>query len=774
MRLSEKMSKGLKNLPFFNRPLAFLCAVLLCAIFCFELNLILFIIYAAALVLYSLWLLFKHGFGFKANPLPYFILITLLICSLLPLPTHLNYKKLSSLSGEHTVTATIEDSLYEESFGALYYARLTEIDGKKVSGYAEIEFTEAVDFFQYDTITVSGNVNDKRTGISGSELMNAISNNVCLDVTVNEFKGVTNDAKNGISYKLYLIRNSMRQRLFSLLSFDTASYACALLLGDKDGISHTLTTAMSALGISHILAVSGMHLSIIAMLITALAEKIKRGRKLKCVLIISGALCFMCIANFSVSVVRAAIMLIISTLSVFAGRKSDSLTSLFLSGAMLCIINPSKVLSCSFLLSFFATLGIVLCALFAERLAKISLYASRVGDMKLAYKLARGVAFSLLLTLCASLFTIPLMSLYFSSASFFSVITNPITVPMAFISVLITLLCFIFGGIPFIGALLCDGFNALYGIFKDFVISVSWSFDTAVSLRYPFFVPIIALLVCVLLFLAIKGIKNPLAVIASFTVCAIIYFSGVQIYSSINSERALIAYSCSHTAEGFTVISGEQSVYVDIGNGSKKLPTDTIENIKNDYYEVAIDGYMLTHYHSAHIGTVSRLLQNTKIKSLYLPAPNNDKEASIRDQIKAIAPHCKIIEYERGQKVNIGKIDIQTTKLSLLERSEHPVICMRFSCGQKSITYIASSVSESDVYVQAEEFIAESDAIICGRHGPITKENNKFLSYSSAKQVYISPYEDIDENAVFEGGAFTYITPSSDTVIGFSLILSLS
>ncbi len=769
MKLSAKLSKGLENFPFFNRPLAFLCAAFLVGLFCFVLNLILFIIYAAVLVLYSVLLIYTRGVKFKCNPLPYLLTLILIATAVLPLPTILNYNKISSLSGEHTVTAVIEETYYEQSFGAFYVARLTHIDGNSASGRVELEYTEVSELELYDTVTVNGEIRNARENLTSSELYNAISKDIYINVLVSDTVSVTNDAKAGISYTFTQVRNTLKNRLYSLLDFDTASYASALILGDKAGIPTDLKTAMSALGISHILAVSGMHLSIIAMLISFLAEKTKQARKVKCVLIIIGAICFMGIAGFSVSVVRAVIMLIISIISVFSGRKNDSLTSLFLSGAILCAVNPSSILSCSFLLSFFATLGIVLCALFAERSARISLYASRIGDMKLTYRLVRKIVLSLLVTLCATLFTVPVMSLYFSSVSFFSVLTNPIAVTMAFISVLLTVLCLIFGGIPFIGAVLCSVFEFLYKLFYDLTCTISQSFDTAVSLRYPFFVPVMILLCCILIFLAIKRIRNPLSIIAAFTVCAIIYLGAIQIYGALNVNRAQLVYSATPNAESFTVISGENSLYIDVGNGSRRVTDELLEEVKNDYYEVAIDGYMLTHYHTLHIGTVSKLLSSTKIKALYLPEPETEKEKSIYAQIKALDKQCSIIEYKRGQAISFGSVEIKTTPYSLLERSEHPVICMQFSANKKSITYLGSSVSESNINVSAEQFIGNSSAIICGRHGPITKENNKFLSYTDSKPVYLSPFEDTNELLAFENGKFYYLTEGYKSAV-FSLV----
>ena len=98
--------------------------------------------------------------------------------------------------------------------------------------------------------------------------------------------------------------------------------------------------------------------------------------------------------------------------------------------------------------------------------------------MKRAYAVIRYIAFSFLVTLCATVFTAPVMALYFGEISFFALIINPVAIPMAFISMLLTVLVAVFADLPFVGAALGDILELLYSLLSSFAKVLSNNFVT--------------------------------------------------------------------------------------------------------------------------------------------------------------------------------------------------------------------------------------------------------------------------------------------------------
>ena len=754
MKLTEKLSFALRNTPFYARPLCFLSAVFLGATFLYQISKLLFIIFAGLMLTFAVWHLFsdKEASGFK-NPMPYLIAAVLILGVASPFVSDIRSAKAKEYVGAVYTCATVEDVYYDEVYGSMYLMHVSSLNGEPVNVNANVTFPFSAVLNPFDTVYFKAEASETEA-LEGAELLYAKSKGVALSLEGGEIDKVSAEARNGLDFYIYQLRSGIGARLDRALSYNTASYAKALLIGDTSGLSEAFRGDMSALGISHILAVSGMHMSIISLIVTFIAERMRSSRKIKSALIIVGAVVFAAIAGFSPSVTRAAIMLVIGMLAVFFGGKSDALTSLMLSCAIICGISCEKALSCSMLLSFFATLGIVLCALYAENAARGRLYRSRIGDMKRSYAIVRRVLFSMLVTLAATLFTVPVLSLYFSETSFFAIVMNPIAIPMAFVSMILSIICAAFGGVPIVGTSACKVFEWLFKVFTLFVEWVNATFTTSVSLKYPFFGLCLVLLAATLIFMLIMRVKNPIAVLSAFLICAVIFGSSVQIYEALNTKRCEVTYVAGKSSEAFLISGGGKAMLIDVGNGAYNVARLGVAAMKNDYYRTSLDAFMLTHYHSDHIGLVKSLLLDTKVKEFYLPLPMTDKETGFYDQIAELCGEERIRLYDRGEAIGFGDVTVQTVPFCMLERSTHPVISLGISWGNKSIAYVCGAIQESAAVKYAEELIAGSSAVILGAHNPKNKYEESFVGFSEGKTVYLSPFEEVDESLMLPGGRY--------------------
>lgn len=136
--------------------------------------------------------------------------------------------------------------------------------------------------------------------------------------------------------------------------------AYAMLFGDTSVLHEDLKDSFRATGIAHLLAVSGLHVSIIILLFGFVLKKLKVGVKLN--LIISSMFllfyCYLC--NFSVSVIRASLMALFSLYALLRGKAYDNLSVLSLIAVVVLLINPLEMFNVSFVLSFSAVLSIIL------------------------------------------------------------------------------------------------------------------------------------------------------------------------------------------------------------------------------------------------------------------------------------------------------------------------------------------------------------------------------------------------------------------------------
>ncbi len=130
-----------------------------------------------------------------------------------------------------------------------------------------------------------------------------------------------------------------------------------ILLGDKSDLQEDALDEFRDSGLSHVLAVSGLHLTLITMLIGLLLKRTPRYIKIP---ILSVAIIsFVFITGFSASVLRASIMLLMIYISDLIYAESDTLTNISLAALLIFILNPNSLFDTGFILSFSATIGIV-------------------------------------------------------------------------------------------------------------------------------------------------------------------------------------------------------------------------------------------------------------------------------------------------------------------------------------------------------------------------------------------------------------------------------
>jgi len=164
----------------------------------------------------------------------------------------------------------------------------------------------------------------------------------------------------GVINKIRLnIQNSLDQYNFSK---EELSVMNALLLGQRQDISKELTANYSKAGAVHILAISGLHVGIILVLLSFVLkplERVKRGKLIKLVLIISFLWFFAILAGMSASVTRAVTMFSALALGQFFNKKNAVEQSLVFSMFIIVLWKPLFLFDIGFQLSYLAVFGII-------------------------------------------------------------------------------------------------------------------------------------------------------------------------------------------------------------------------------------------------------------------------------------------------------------------------------------------------------------------------------------------------------------------------------
>lgn len=175
---------------------------------------------------------------------------------------------------------------------------------------------------------------------------------------VNSLKVLKEDSCFVTNMWINKLRNALKNNLRTLLPSDTASIAIALFLGDSSLIEDTQKQTFSNASLSHVLAISGMHVTYVIVGCSWILNRFDK-RKSKYVFIVF-LIFFAQLVGGSPSVIRAVIMSSIMIVSKIFYRKSDVINNISISCFIILIINPYNILNLGFQLSFLGTLGIVL------------------------------------------------------------------------------------------------------------------------------------------------------------------------------------------------------------------------------------------------------------------------------------------------------------------------------------------------------------------------------------------------------------------------------
>ena len=191
----------------------------------------------------------------------------------------------------------------------------------------------------------------------------------------------------------------------------------ALSVGERGWIGKGLKTVVSQLGVSHLLALSGMHLGLIAGAVLAIFRLALVRSRMLLLLVLT---VYVAIVGDVVSLYRAYAMAVVLILAVELERPTQPLRALGTALFVLLLANPGLTYSVAFQLSFVATLAVLLCVT-KMGFSLGSGWKRRIGS---------GVASTLVVSVCVQVFLLPIQLRYFGGVSVMTPVTTLVFLPV--------------------------------------------------------------------------------------------------------------------------------------------------------------------------------------------------------------------------------------------------------------------------------------------------------------------------------------------------------
>lgn len=328
------------------------------------------------------------------------------------------------MNGRDAVLTGTVCELPASAYGRYYYViqvQRISTDGAPVVEKIRLSSQNALNVEPYDTIEGKVHCYTPRGGEGFDSPSYYASKGITLFAYLYEYEPVkiTPSQHRPWYFAALSLRRSMTDALYRLLPARQAGLSAGVLLGDTAGIGEQVKSDFQTTGVTHILSVSGLHMTTMAQFFLLLLGLLRLPRRVGAAAAMVGVFGFMAVTGFVPSVLRSGIMSLIYLFGIVVQRRADALNSLGIAALLICTANPYAAADLGLLLSFSATLGMILCAgPLSTRLR--ALYET----LSVGRALLDGINSAVCTTVTATVFTLPILILSFGTVSLISPVSN--------------------------------------------------------------------------------------------------------------------------------------------------------------------------------------------------------------------------------------------------------------------------------------------------------------------------------------------------------------
>lgn len=526
-----------------------------------------------------------------------------------------------------------------------------------------------------------------------------------------------------LSVRLGHIRRQLAARLEAAVGDEGQGLPSALLLGDRNALSPALRRDFARAGVSHLLAISGLHMTLLFGMLALLLQLFPLPRRVRAILLGVCALGYLCLLGFPPSATRAVVMLGMLYLSWLCAASADPLTSLGLAGALIIGVSPCALVDAGFWMSFSATLGLLTAsaAFGGQQTQTRSRWRRRI----------KSILLGLLSGLVAMTFSLWITSLAIGSVSLWSPLATLLLTPLCGFILAVSLLLLLLTGQWVGSALLAPALRCVSGWMGDvtaLMAEPSWAVISLRQIRTGTAIRVVILLmtVCLLLWLFCKLPRRArLWGLAPVAVGWLLLIALAELPARLEPQEVMASYIHGTTSsEAILLVRGHSAVICDMGDGSRTSLNAAVTEAE-ELGATEISALMLTHYHTRTQGTLWRVLSAETVRELWLPRPTNadDYYRMLAYVHEAERQGVPVMLYEPGETLTAFDDGFRLTLYTdTLTRSTQPVLLLHIAGRDGSaLTFIGSSVYESGLAQTADELAAASQLVIYGAHGPLIK-----------------------------------------------------
>lgn len=492
-------------------------------------------------------------------------------------------------------------------------------------------------------------------------------------------------------------------------SYKDSTYLYAFILGKTELISDEVLTSYRENGISHLFALSGLHVSIFSSILLFILKKLRFKEILNYVLIFIFLLLFSFITGFSPSILRATLLFFLLGINKVFYLNIRTLDILYLVFIILVIINPFIIYNLSFILSFTAAFFLI----FSSDLLKGKNYFISLFKVSL-------------LSYFASL---PLSIYYFEYTNLLGTILNLVFVPLvSFVVFPLTLLTFII-----------SKFYSILNITTNLLESLSLLFNKfKIIIYFPRINLIFVFIYLSILMLYIKFKKK----ICLYLIIVLLIFFKIRPYMDNNTY---IYYIDVGQGDSILVVTPHlnKTILIDTGgivSFNENYKSNIIKNKTIPFFRRIginkVDYLFLTHGDYDHAGEANELLSNFCVKKVFINKGNiNNIEKKINNK-----------EVLRLKNFVIDNIKVNSLNNNVFNNENDDSTILLFNIYDYKFLFMGDASIKTEEYLLNNYILPNVDILKVGHHGSYTSTSTDFINVIKPKYSVIS----VGENNMYK------------------------
>jgi competence protein ComEC len=540
---------------------------------------------------------------------------------------------------------------------------------------------------------------------------------------------------------LTVARQRIAAQIESWLGRPQSGLATGLLLGDKRGINDELRGKINALGIGHILAVSGLHVGYVALVLLFLARFLRMPRQANVLVVGIGLLGYVLLTGAPASVVRASIMAVLFTWGQSLERRASGWNLLGAAAIISLLIDPKGLYTVSFQLSFSAVAGI----LYVYPPLRASVQRTAAGEWIYSHRISRYTVDLFLVGLGAQMGVLPAIMVVFHTISIWVLAANLIVVPLAGLALICLILALLVWGV--------------WGALAAIVAQAAWLLVTLIQLSVEGFTwlpwlqfttgrpepwELVILICCMLGFplMFLPGHPRRRVRLLVF----ILLIANVLVWKSAMARRELEIT--------FLDVGQGDAIHLTFPDGRQMLLDAGMWTPQFDYGERVVfpylnsegirhlDGIIISHPQGDHMGGFLHILDHMPVDELW-DTPNKHRSVLYSRLLDRITlSGTPIRRLKAGQIIRQGGVDLyvlspDSTQLSTGNVNDGSLV-IKLVYGATSVIFMGDVEATAEERLLAYGDFLQTDWLKVGHHGSATGTSAAMLEKGRPKGALIS------------------------------------